>query len=84
MELMHQMTPHLKQLRLSGILETLEARKRQAIAVDSALAATDLAARHVARDDGDNRVLTPQICLGAFLNRAGDFLHALVACRLAQ
>ena len=23
MELMHQMTPHLKQLRLSGILETL-------------------------------------------------------------
>lgn len=31
MELMHQMTPHLKQLRLSGILETLEARNRQAI-----------------------------------------------------
>ena len=28
---MHQMTPHLKQLRLSGILETLEARNRQAI-----------------------------------------------------
>jgi DNA replication protein DnaC len=31
MELMHQMTPHLKQLRLSGILETLETRNRQAI-----------------------------------------------------
>jgi DNA replication protein DnaC len=31
MELMHQMTPHLKQLRLSGILETLQARNRQAI-----------------------------------------------------
>ncbi|MCB0056187.1 MAG: IS21-like element helper ATPase IstB [Caldilineaceae bacterium] len=31
MELMHQMTPHLKHLRLSGILETLEARNRQAI-----------------------------------------------------
>lgn len=28
---MHQMTPHLKQLRLSGILETLESRNRQAI-----------------------------------------------------
>ncbi len=26
MELMHQLTPHLKQLRLSGILETLEAQ----------------------------------------------------------
>jgi DNA replication protein DnaC len=31
MELMHQMTPHLKHLRLSGILETLETRNRQAI-----------------------------------------------------
>jgi DNA replication protein DnaC len=31
MELMHQLTPHLKQLRLSGILETLEARNRQAL-----------------------------------------------------
>jgi DNA replication protein DnaC len=31
MELMHQLTPQLKQLRLSGILETLEARNRQAI-----------------------------------------------------
>lgn len=29
---MHQLTPHLKQLRLSGILETLEARNRQAVA----------------------------------------------------
>jgi len=28
---MHQLTPHLKQLRLSGILETLEARNRQAL-----------------------------------------------------
>jgi DNA replication protein DnaC len=27
----HQLTPHLKQLRLSGVLETLEARNRQAI-----------------------------------------------------
>jgi hypothetical protein len=31
MELMHQLTPHLKQLRLSGILETLEARNQQAV-----------------------------------------------------
>jgi len=31
MELMHQLTPYLKQLRLSGILDTLDARNRQAI-----------------------------------------------------
>ncbi len=31
MELKHQLTPHLKRLRLSGILETLDARNRQAI-----------------------------------------------------
>jgi DNA replication protein DnaC len=31
MELMHQMTPHLKRLRLSGILDTLEVRNQQAI-----------------------------------------------------
>jgi DNA replication protein DnaC len=31
MELIHQLTPHLKQLRLSGILETLEVRNRQAV-----------------------------------------------------
>lgn len=31
MELKHQLIPQLKQLRLSGILETLEARHRQAI-----------------------------------------------------
>jgi DNA replication protein DnaC len=31
MELKHQLTPHLKRLRLSGVLETLEARNRQAI-----------------------------------------------------
>lgn len=31
MELMHQLTPHLKQLRLSGVLETLEARNQQAV-----------------------------------------------------
>jgi DNA replication protein DnaC len=31
MELLHQMTPHLKRLRLSGILDTLEARNQQAI-----------------------------------------------------
>ena len=31
MELKHQLTPHLKQLRLSGILETLDARHRQAV-----------------------------------------------------
>jgi DNA replication protein DnaC len=31
MELMHQLTPNLKHLRLSGILETLEARNRQAV-----------------------------------------------------
>lgn len=32
MELIHQLTPNLKQLRLSGILETLEARNREAVA----------------------------------------------------
>ncbi len=31
MELMHQLTPNLKSLRLSGVLETLEARNRQAL-----------------------------------------------------
>lgn len=31
MELLHQMTPYLKQLRLSGILDSLEARNQQAI-----------------------------------------------------
>jgi DNA replication protein DnaC len=31
MELRHQLTPQLKQLRLSGVLETLEARTQQAI-----------------------------------------------------
>lgn len=31
MELKHQLTPHLKQLRLSGILATLDARTQQAI-----------------------------------------------------
>ncbi len=30
-ELKHQLTPHLKHLRLSGVLETLDARQRQAI-----------------------------------------------------
>lgn len=31
MAVVHQLTPHLKQLRLSGVLETLEVRSRQAI-----------------------------------------------------
>jgi DNA replication protein DnaC len=31
MELTHQLIPYLKQLRLSGILDTLESRNRQAI-----------------------------------------------------
>lgn len=31
MELMHQLPPYLKQLRLSGVLETLTARNQQAI-----------------------------------------------------
>jgi DNA replication protein DnaC len=31
MELTHQLSPYLKQLRLSGILETLESRNRQAV-----------------------------------------------------
>jgi len=31
MELMHQLTPYLKRLRLSGILETLEVRNQQAV-----------------------------------------------------
>ena len=32
MSLAHQLTPYLKQLRLSGILDTLEVRNQQAIA----------------------------------------------------
>lgn len=31
MALTHELAPHLKQLRLSGILATLDARQRQAI-----------------------------------------------------
>lgn len=31
MELNHQLQPYLKQLRLSGILETLDTRHRQAV-----------------------------------------------------
>lgn len=31
MELLHQMTPHLKRLRLSGIIDTLDVRNQQAI-----------------------------------------------------
>ena len=31
MELKHQLQPHLKRLRLSGILETLDTRHRQAV-----------------------------------------------------
>ena len=31
MELKHQLTPQLKHLRLSGVLETLDARNRQAV-----------------------------------------------------
>ncbi len=31
MELMHQLTPQLKRLRLSGVLESLELRNQQAI-----------------------------------------------------
>jgi hypothetical protein len=31
MELKHQLTPQLKHLRLSGILETLDDRHRQAV-----------------------------------------------------
>ena len=31
MDMIHQMIPHLKRLRLSGILETIEARNQQAI-----------------------------------------------------
>ena len=31
MELTHQLTPMLRTLRLSGILETLEVRNRQAV-----------------------------------------------------
>ncbi|MBU0490976.1 MAG: ATP-binding protein, partial [Chloroflexi bacterium] len=31
MELKHQLIPHLKHLRLSGVLDTLDARNRQAI-----------------------------------------------------
>ena len=32
MALLHQLTPNLKHLRLSGILETLESRNREAVA----------------------------------------------------
>ena len=39
MTLLPELTPHLKQLRLSGILDSLEARNRQAI--DGKLAYTE-------------------------------------------
>jgi hypothetical protein len=35
-------------------------------------------------DDADRRVLAVEIGLGAFLNRCGDSLHAVVARRLRQ
>ena len=35
-------------------------------------------------DDGDRRILALEIGGGAFLDRAGDFDHALVAGRLAR
>ena len=39
-----ELAPHLKQLRLSGILDSLEARNRQAI--DSKLAYTEFLAKN--------------------------------------
>ena len=36
------------------------------------------------RDGGDDRVLTGEIGLGAFLHRSRDFLHALVARRFRE
>ena len=48
MDLQHQLTPRLKRLRLSGILDTLDVRNQQAIAHLNTLTYVliDLRARH--------------------------------------
>lgn len=65
MELMHQMTPHLKRLRLSGVLETLEARNQQAI--DGRWTYVEFLARLV-EDEVERRA---QKQLGLRIRRAG-------------
>ena len=49
MELMHQVSAQLKRLRLSGVVETLEARERQAI--DGKWSYVDFLARLLEGDD---------------------------------
>jgi len=65
MELMHQMTPHLKRLRLSGILDTLEVRNQQAI--DGRWSYVEFLARLV-EDEVERRA---QKQLGLRIRRAG-------------
>jgi DNA replication protein DnaC len=65
MELMHQMTPHLKRLRLSGVLDTLEARNQQAI--DGRWSYVEFLARLV-EDEVERRA---QKQLGLRIRRAG-------------
>jgi DNA replication protein DnaC len=65
MELMHQMTPHLKRLRLSGVLETLESRNQQAI--DGRWTYVEFLARLV-EDEVERRA---QRQLGLRIRRAG-------------
>jgi len=65
MELMHQMTPHLKRLRLSGVLETLESRNQQAI--DGRWTYVEFLARLV-EDEVERRA---QKQLGLRIRRAG-------------
>jgi DNA replication protein DnaC len=65
MELMHQMTPHLKRLRLSGVLETLEVRNQQAI--DGRWTYVEFLARLV-EDEVERRA---QRQLGLRIRRAG-------------
>ena len=50
---MPQLTPHLKQLRLSGILDSLEVRNRQA--VEQKLAYTDFLALLILRPSSQSK-----------------------------
>jgi DNA replication protein DnaC len=65
MDMIHQMVPHLKRLRLSGILETLETRNQQAI--DGHWSYVDFLSRLV-EDEVERRA---QKQLGLRIRRAG-------------
>lgn len=59
-----ELSPHLKQLRLSGILDSLEARKRQAI--ESKLAYTDFLALLIQDEVASSA--RARICFGRFIS----------------